>query len=83
MSMKKILEWEGFSFYMEYLHKDVAVFVDIYGNLKIMNKNTFNVITVTTYRDNNDSIRYLIADSEGETLARVCDLNIVVNQLFQ
>lgn len=78
----KILEWEGFSFDMEHTYKDVAIFVDIYGNLKVMNKNTFNMITVTTYRDNG-SIRYLIVDSEGKTLARVCDLNIVVNQLFQ
>lgn len=82
MSMKKILEWEGFSFDMEHPYKDVVIFVDIYGNLKVMNKNTFNVITVTTYYDNG-SIRYIIADSEGKILARVCDLNIVVNQLFQ
>lgn len=82
MSMKKILEWEGFSFDTEYPCKDVVIFVDIYGNLKVMSKNTFNMITVTTYCDNG-SIRYIISDSEGKILARVCDLNMVINQLFQ
>ena len=77
--MENIIEWEKRKIDLN-AFKDVIVFVDLYNNLNIMNKQTFNLIKIRRYElDNNEA--FAVENSEGMIISRFMDFDFFIKQL--
>lgn len=78
--MENIIEWEKRKIDLNALKQDVIVFVDLYNNLNIMNKQTFNLIKIRRYElDNNEA--FAVENSEGMVISRFMDFDFFIKQL--
>lgn len=78
--MENIIEWEKRKIDLNAFKQDVIVFVDLYNNLNIMNKQTFNLIKIRRYEpDNNEA--FAVENSEGMVISRFMDFDFFIKQL--
>lgn len=78
--MENIIEWEKRKIDLNAFKQDVIVFVDLYNNLNIMNKQTFNLIKIRRHElDNNEA--FAVENSEGMIISRFMDFDFFIRQL--
>ena len=78
--MENIIEWGKCKIDLNAFKQDVIVFVDLYNNLNIMNKHTFNLIKIRRYElDNNEA--FAVENSEGMIISRFMDFDFFIKQL--
>ena len=78
--MENIIEWEKRKIDLNGFKQDVIVFVDLYNNLNIMNKQTFNLIKIRKYELDNNEV-FAVENSEGMIISRFMDFDFFIKQL--
>ena len=78
--MENIIEWEKRKIDLNGFKQDVIVFVDLYNNLNIMNKQTFNLIKIRKYELDNNEV-FAVENSEGMVISRFMDFDFFIKQL--
>ena len=79
--MENSIEWEGFKIDLTVPIEKFVLFVDIYNDLNIMNKQTFNLIKIAKYSQNGEEA-FLMKDTKGSIISRFMDFNFIINQLL-